>query len=65
MKINLNIWKQENPKTKGKFVKYVLDGVAEEMSFLEMLDSLNEKLIKEDQQPVAFEHDCCEGICGS
>lgn len=65
MKINLKIWKQENPKTKGKFVKYELDGVAEEMSFLEMLDFLNEKLIKEGKEPVVFEHDCHEAICGS
>lgn len=65
MKVKLNIWKQENPKTKGRFEKYELDGVEEEMSFLEMLDSLNEKLIKEGQEPVAFEHDCREGICGS
>ncbi|MGE0090662.1 MAG: succinate dehydrogenase/fumarate reductase iron-sulfur subunit [Bacteroidales bacterium] len=65
MKIKLNIWKQENPKAKGRFEKYEIDGVAEEMSFLEMLDSLNEKLIKEGQEPVAYEHDCREGICGS
>ena len=65
MKIKLNIWKQENANTKGRFEKYELDGVAEEMSFLEMLDSLNEKLIKEGKEPVAFEHDCHEAICGS
>ncbi|MGC9374451.1 MAG: succinate dehydrogenase/fumarate reductase iron-sulfur subunit [Bacteroidales bacterium] len=65
MKIKLRVWRQENPKAKGKFVKYELDGVDPEMSFLEMLDALNEKLIKEDKDPVAFEHDCREGICGS
>ena len=65
MKIKLRIWKQENPKAKGKFVKYELDGVDAEMSFLEMLDALNERLIKEGNNPVAFEHDCREGICGS
>lgn len=65
MKIKLNIWKQANAKAKGRFEKYELDGVAEEMSFLEMLDSLNEKLIKEGKEPVAFEHDCHEAICGS
>jgi len=65
MKIKLNIWKQENAKAKGRFEKLELDGVEEEMSFLEMLDSLNEKLIKEGQQTIAFEHDCREGICGS
>ena len=65
MKIKLNIWKQANAKAKGKFEKYELDGVDAEMSFLEMLDSLNEKLIKEGKEPVAFEHDCHEAICGS
>jgi len=65
MKIKLRVWRQENPKAKGKFVKYELDGVDPEMSFLEMLDALNEKLIKEDKDPVAFENDCREGICGS
>ena len=64
MKIKLRIWKQENPKAKGKFEKYELDSVDAEMSFLEMLDALNEKLIKEGQEPVVFEHDCREGICG-
>lgn len=65
MKLKLNIWKQANAKAQGKFVKYELDGVDAEMSFLEMLDSLNEKLIKEGKEPVTFEHDCHEGICGS
>lgn len=65
MKIKLNIWKQANAKAKGEFEKYDLDGVDPEMSFLEMLDSLNEKLIKEGKETVAFEHDCHEGICGS
>ena len=50
MKIKLRVWRQENPKAKGKFVKYELDGVDPEMSFLEMLDALNEKLIKEDKE---------------
>ncbi|MDY6799901.1 MAG: succinate dehydrogenase/fumarate reductase iron-sulfur subunit [Bacteroidota bacterium] len=65
MKLKLRVWRQENHKAKGKFVKYELDGVDPEMSFLEMLDALNEKLIKEDKDPVAFENDCREGICGS
>lgn len=65
MKIKLNIWKQANAKARGKFESYELDGVDPEMSFLEMLDSLNEKLIKEGKETVAFEHDCHEGICGS
>jgi succinate dehydrogenase / fumarate reductase, iron-sulfur subunit len=65
MKIKLNIWKQANAKTKGRSERYELDGVEKDMSFLEMLDSLNEKLIKEGKEPVSFEHDCHEGICGS
>jgi succinate dehydrogenase iron-sulfur subunit len=64
MKVTLKIWRQKNAKAKGKFVKYLLDDVSPEMSFLEMLDALNEKLIVEGGEPVAFEHDCREGICG-
>jgi len=65
MKIKLNIWRQKDANTKGKFVKYILDTVEPEMSFLEMMDALNEKLIAKGEDPVAFEHDCREGICGS
>jgi succinate dehydrogenase / fumarate reductase iron-sulfur subunit len=65
MKVNLQIWRQPDNKTKGKFVNYELDNINPEMSFLEMLDALNDKLIKQGQDPVAFEHDCREGICGS
>ncbi len=65
MKIRLKIWRQKNSKSKGEFVTYDLDGVSPEMSFLEMLDFLNTKLIKERKEPVAFDHDCREGICGS
>jgi succinate dehydrogenase / fumarate reductase, iron-sulfur subunit len=65
MKIRLKIWRQKNSKAKGEFVSYELDGVSPEMSFLEMLDALNTKLIKERKEPVAFDHDCREGICGS
>ncbi|MCD4745917.1 MAG: succinate dehydrogenase/fumarate reductase iron-sulfur subunit [Bacteroidales bacterium] len=64
MKIKLKIWRQKNAKAKGKFVNYTLDDVSPEMSFLEMLDALNSKLILQDDEPVAFEHDCREGICG-
>jgi succinate dehydrogenase / fumarate reductase, iron-sulfur subunit len=64
MRLNLKIWRQGG-KYKGEFVEYALDGVDAHMSFLEMLDVLNEKLITEKQQPVAFEHDCREGICGT
>jgi succinate dehydrogenase / fumarate reductase iron-sulfur subunit len=65
MNIKLKIWRQENSKVKGKFIDYVLDNVSPGMSFLEMLDALNTKLIQEGGSPVAFEHDCREGICGS
>lgn len=65
MKIRLKIWRQKNSKAKGEFASYELDGVSPEMSFLEMLDALNTKLIKERKEPVAFDHDCREGICGS
>jgi succinate dehydrogenase / fumarate reductase iron-sulfur subunit len=65
MIITLKVWRQKNKDDKGKFVTYKLDGVSTEMTFLEMLDYLNEKLIKEDQDPVAFDSDCREGICGT
>ncbi len=65
MKLNLKIWRQKNKDSKGKVHDYELDGVEEDMSFLEMLDFLNNKLLNEGQEPVAFDHDCREGICGS
>ena len=65
MKIKLKIWRQTTAQDKGGFVTYDLDGVSREMSFLEMLDYLNTTLIQRDEEPVAFEHDCREGICGS
>jgi succinate dehydrogenase / fumarate reductase, iron-sulfur subunit len=65
VKLTLRIWRQASPDAKGKMQKYVLDDVEEDMSFLEMLDVLNEKLLGEDQDPVSFDHDCREGICGS
>lgn len=64
MNIRLNIWRQKSKDDKGKFVTYNLDGVSSEMAFLEMLDYLNEKLIRENIDPVAFDSDCREGICG-
>jgi len=64
MNIKLKIWRQKNAQTKGKFEKYVLENVSSEMAFLEMMDFLNQKLIAEGKEPVAFEHDCREGICG-
>ncbi|MEX1211479.1 MAG: succinate dehydrogenase/fumarate reductase iron-sulfur subunit [Balneolaceae bacterium] len=65
MTIHLKIWRQENAAAKGRFETYTLDTVNEHMSFLEMLDVLNEQLIKEDKDPVEFDYDCREGICGS
>lgn len=64
MKIILNIWRQKNPASPGKMVRYELGNVDEHMSFLEMLDVLNEELTRKGEDPVAFEHDCREGICG-
>jgi succinate dehydrogenase / fumarate reductase iron-sulfur subunit len=66
MSLNLKIWRQNNRDSKGEIVNYKLDGVSPEISFLEMLDELNEKLIasKDSLGPVAFDHDCREGICG-
>ena len=65
MKLYLKIWRQLNPDADGKLVDYELNGVEEDMSFLEMLDYLNEKLITKDEMPVEFDHDCREGICGT
>ncbi len=65
MNLTLHVWRQKDPSTAGAFVKYTVNDVSTHMSFLEMLDVLNEKLAAEGQDPVAFEHDCREGICGS
>jgi len=65
MKLKLKIWRQKDAKSKGKFETYHLDNVSPEMSFLEMLDYLNSQLILKGEDPIAFEHDCREGICGS
>ncbi len=64
MKIHLKIWRQENTQAKGRMVDYELAEVNPEMSFLEMLDVLNEQLIRSGDTPVEFDHDCREGICG-
>ena len=64
MKIKLNVWRQAGPNDKGAFEKHEVDVIAE-MSFLEMLDVLNERLLNEGKEPVAFDHDCREGICGT
>ena len=65
MRLTLKIWRQENASAQGALQTYDLDGVSADMSFLEMLDVLNEKLQGEGQEPVAFDHDCREGICGT
>ena len=65
MKLYLKIWRQQNNQSKGKMVDYEIDDISPDMSFLEMMDVLNEKIIEEDGDPVAFDHDCREGICGS
>jgi succinate dehydrogenase / fumarate reductase iron-sulfur subunit len=62
--LTLKIWRQPNSDALGAFETYLLDGIHTDMSFLEMLDVLNEKLTKEGRDPVAFDHDCREGICG-
>jgi succinate dehydrogenase / fumarate reductase iron-sulfur subunit len=65
MTINLKIWRQKNANDSGHFEDYILDEVNEHMSFLEMLDVLNENLMKKGEDPVEFDYDCREGICGS
>lgn len=65
MKLTLKIWRQKNSASKGGFVTYHMDNVSPRMAFLEMLDALNKRLAEEDKDPVAFDHDCREGICGS
>ncbi|RDY59895.1 succinate dehydrogenase/fumarate reductase iron-sulfur subunit [Flagellimonas nanhaiensis] len=65
MKLYLKIWRQKDAQSKGKMVDYTLDGVEGDMSFLEMLDILNEELVSKGEEPVEFDHDCREGICGT
>jgi succinate dehydrogenase / fumarate reductase iron-sulfur subunit len=65
VKLTLRIWRQAGPEAPGRMVEYAVDGLTEDMSFLELLDVLNDRLILEGQEPVAFDHDCREGICGS
>tara|TARA_B100000900_G_scaffold268965_1_gene229645 strand:- start:3587 stop:4333 length:747 start_codon:yes stop_codon:yes gene_type:complete len=65
VRLNLKIWRQKNCDTKGSIINYEIDNISPDMSFLEMLDVLNADLISKDQEPVAFDHDCREGICGS
>ena len=65
MKLTLNVWRQPAPQAQGKIETYTVDGIDGDMSFLEMFDTLNEQLTDEGKEPVAFAHDCREGICGS
>ena len=65
MKINLKVWRQPNGVEKGTFKLYEVDNVSEDMSFFEMLDMLNNSLITNNEDPIAFDHDCREGICGT
>jgi succinate dehydrogenase / fumarate reductase iron-sulfur subunit len=65
VKLTLRVWRQKDPASKGSFVTYEANDVSPDMSFLEMLDVLNEDLIARGEEPVAFDHDCREGICGA
>jgi succinate dehydrogenase / fumarate reductase iron-sulfur subunit len=65
MKLTLKIWRQKNAESKGGIINYDIDNISPDMSFLEMLDVLNADLISKDEEPVSFDHDCREGICGS
>ena len=65
MRVHLRVWRQAGPADAGRFEDYDLDDVSPDMSFLELFDVLNEQLIADAQEPVAFDHDCREGICGS
>jgi len=65
MKLILKIWRQKNHESEGRMVNYHVDNISPDMSFLEMLDVLNADLISKDEDPVSFDHDCREGICGS
>ena len=64
MNLTLKIWRQKNAKAKGQIVDFPISGIEEDMSFLEMLDVLNQQLINKNEEPIAFDHDCREGICG-
>ena len=65
MKVKLRTWRQQNENDKGKFVEYIVDDISKDMSFLEMLDKLNNELVHQGEDPVAFDHDCREGVCGT
>ena len=65
MEYNVKVWRQKNAKAKGHFETYHVTDVEEDASFLEMLDILNDQLIRKGVEPIAFDHDCREGICGA
>ncbi|MEA3460963.1 MAG: succinate dehydrogenase/fumarate reductase iron-sulfur subunit, partial [Bacteroidota bacterium] len=65
MNLKLKIWRQQDPNSRGKFVNYRLNNISTDSSFLEMLDVLNEELINKGEEPVIYDHDCREGICGA
>lgn len=65
MNLTLKVWRQRNNTERGRFETYKVEGISSEMSFLEMFDVLNERLILEGKDPIAFDHDCREGICGT
>jgi len=65
MNITLHVWRQAGPNVAGRFETYRAEGISEHASFLEMLDVVNERLLEDGKEPIAFEHDCREGICGS
>ena len=65
MKLNLHVWRQQGPNDRGRLVKYAVDQLTPDMSMLEVLDQLNDQLIERGEEPIVFDHDCREGICGS
>jgi succinate dehydrogenase / fumarate reductase iron-sulfur subunit len=65
MQVTLQVWRQPDSRSAGRFVTYTVDEVTEDMSFFEMLDMLNERLVLRGEDPIAFDHDCREGICGT
>ena len=65
MHLTLHVWRQDGPQAAGRFVTYDAPEISPDMSFLEMLDTVNERLQLDGKEPIAFDHDCREGICGS
>ena len=64
MDFKIKVWRQPKAKAKGKFLTYSISGISPEQSFLEMMDNLNEKILLDNEEPIAFDNDCREGICG-